>query len=1717
MSSRSKIKSRILCTLMAALMLLSVFPASVFAAPASDIPAEMLDNNYLDALAYTGFDVQRMKDEGTIFKKTGSSLGGTGILSNITYGYGCSGIETVSKSGTATGLAPDIAAFERGGLCCAAYTTYVYFNYLPNIAGVDTSQIDRPSGLMSASSWYRAAQEWISVGMARSISFTQNSNGSNFTASEEIPIGSLIVFHNIGESSDSIAHVALYAGYYGGRHWLTHVGNDHGPEFSTIDGMSKGGQPEAVTVVIAPYFVEESGKIEIYKKDTNGKNLSGACFTATKTDDSSTVFDIGPTDSNGYAATKEDVPYGTYKVVETVFPANYTASGPTSWTVTVDAAHNGVATVNAVNKLKTGKIEVHKTDPNGKNLSGAIFTVYNANGDVVTTIGPTNASGYAAKDGISYGTYRVKETTFPRNYKAHGATEWNVTLNDSNSGKIVVNAENELKKGYIEVNKSDAESGEDLSGAEFTVYDMSGNTVTVIGPTNSSGYAKSKEIYYGYYRVVETKIPEYYQLGKVKEWNVEVSDDVAGLVTLDITNDRQYGSVKVIKSAEDNFKENLIFSLKGTSVYGDYIDMTVATDVNGIALFDHVPVGTGYVLSEKNTPIRYVVPDKQNVTVEWNKVTERECDNILKKWNAEVYKLDTETLNVAQGDASMAGAVYGVYKGGQLVDTYTTDARGHFTTDYYVCDTDWTIQEIAPSEGYLLDDTVYYVGADPSKYEIELNTVEMSVFETVIEGDVAIIKHTDDGSTQIETPEEGATFEMYLKKAGSYANAKESERDILVCDENGFAQSKLVPYGVYTIHQISGWEGCEFLHDFDVFIEKDQQTYRYLINNDEFESYIKIIKTDAESGLSIPYAGAEFEIYDPDGNKVTMSYTYPTYTEVSVFRTNAEGYLITPQCLPYGSGYTLVEVTAPYSYVLDSTPISFDVKADTATEDGVLTVVVVTRPNMPQKGVIHITKTGEVFQSVAQSDNLYKPVYEVKGLAGAVYDIYAAEDIYTLDGIRHYSKGDLIDTVTTGSDGIGTSKQLYLGKYEIKESKAPNGMILNKEIQTVELVYAGQDISVTDTEAAFNNDRQHVRVSLAKQLEQNELFGIGMNEELADITFGLYAAENLIAGDGSEIPADGLIEIVTFDTDGNAVCSSDLPLGKYYLQERSTNAHYVLNTHKYDFAFTYGGQDIPTVDVLANAGEPIPNDLKYGSVSGLKIDEDGNTIEGATFGLFRNNEEEFTAENALLTAISGKDGRFTFINIPYGTWVVRELIPAEGFVLNEKSYQITIEEDKQVVEIELENRYIYSDVEGLKLDEDGKIIEGTLFGLFSDDETEFTEENALMTELTDAEGKFRFEHLRYGHYQVRELVPAEGFVLNETVHPINVCEDGAVIEIQFENRYIRGDILGKKVDEDGLPVVGAVFGLFLPDDTEFTEENAILTAVSNEEGIFRFEDIRYGSWLVRELKPAEGFVLNEKVFPVEIKSDGEVIEIEAENRHIYGGVATTKVDRDYPDHHLTGAVFEVYQDVNGNGAYDPEEDIFVVELQEVVTGIYQREQLRYGRYLLHEKTAPEGFILDEAYYPFSITHDGEIVIVENSAGVGFINQPKVGNLKIIKSSSDGKLEGFSFRIEGENYNNVFTTDVNGEIYIEGLRLGTYTVTEISDSVSAGYKRPDPVTVELAENETLTVNMYNEKETPDNPKTGDDFNMSFWIGIMLASMAGFAATIILSRFERRKVK
>lgn len=1061
-----------------------------------------------------------------------------------------------------------------------------------------------------------------------------------------------------------------------------------------------------------------------------------------------------------------------------------------------------------------------------------------------------------------------------------------------------------------------------VSGIKFTV---SGNGVNKTVTTKADGTVDI-ELMPGVYTVTEETIDKY-----VPQNTQRVTIVSGGTSAVTFSNVLKRGDVKVIKSSEDNFVEGVTFHLFGTSLSGIAVDEYAVTDKNGVATFSNVLISgtTPYTIEEVDTAIRYVIPENQTAPVKWKEVTNRSFENILKKFTVTVTKSDSEKGH-PQGNASLAGAKYGIFKSEQLVDEYFTDQNGQFTTKEYVCGDNWTIRELEPSEGYLLDPTVHHIGAEPQLYTVEHNLTSNDVVEDVVKGNIALIKHTDDGETHIETPEEGASFEVYLKSASSYGNADPDERDVIVCDENGFGQTKDMPYGIYTVHQTAGWEGRELMKDFDVFIAKDGQTYRYLINNANFESYVRVVKVDAESGKTIPYAGAGFQIYDPSGNIVKMTFTYPAPTTIDTFYTDAEGSLVTPEKLPYGQGYSIVEVQAPYGYVLDGTPIYFDVAEENSTEESGVTIIKVNKANIAQKGTITVEKSGEVFFGVSvvggvdadgnELPTIYQPQYEVQGLPGAVYEIRAAEDIITPDGTLRAAKGELVATVITDESGYGISSELYLGKYDVQEVTAPYGMVLNDEIHTVELVYAGQNVSVTETATSFYNERQKAEISLRKAMEQDDLFDIGGNGEVKNVSFGIFATEELVSASGTFIPADGLIEIVTMDENGKAVFKTDLPIGSYYVKELATDEHYILNDEKYSVMFDYAGQDTAKVELSANGGEAIDNDLIYGSVSGMKVDENGDALGGAVIGLFRPDETEFTKENALKTTVSEDDGSFSFEDIPYGIWVVREIEQPTGFVLNDTAYSIVIDENEKIVEVEI------------------------------------------------------------------------------------------------ENEFIRGNI------------------------------------------------------------------------------------------------SLTKVDADYPDNKLTGAAFEVYKDSNDNGELDADDELLGT-LTEKEIGQYEMDDLLYGRYFVKETAAPEGFLLDEGIYEVFIDTDGMTYQVENKAGVGFINNAMKGNLKIVKTSSDGNVKGFAFRITGANgYDVTLETDENGEIFIEGLRIGDYTISEVSNAASANYVLPADKQAAVKMDSTTIVEMHNVLR--DTPKTEDNSNLGLWIAIAGLSIVGIGVCSVLG-FKKRK--
>ena len=1145
--------------------------------------------------------------------------------------------------------------------------------------------------------------------------------------------------------------------------------------------------------------------------------------------------------------------------------------------------------------------------------------------------------------------------------------------------------------------------------------------------------------------------------GGTKYW---LRDEYQNVVTFDVEGSAEpvkcyfsleikAGTLQLVKTSEDGEVSGIPFHISGGGIEKD-----VVTGPEGTIRVDNLQAGN-YTVTEQ-APDKYVQPESQQVTIYPGRTSSVNFSNILKKFTVEMEKVDSVT-GEAQGDSTLDGAVYGLFKGETLLDTYTTANGGKFTTKEYPCGPDYSIREISPSEGYLLDETVYPVGAEPGNFTLENNSIPMTATEDVILGSIAITKHTDqpaipdlkepapqsdapaeesnpaesvpvedvpveepaesnsveeaptssssgisestpvpedaDASSsqpeesaesgptaesaeepspesspapesepqpapsvssvpeiipaaaslasnasilplsttashdevQIEQPEEGAEFQIYLASAGSYENAKESERDLLITDSHGFAKSKSMPYGLYVVHQTKGAAGQKFVPDFSVFISEHGKTYYFILNNPTFTSLIRFEKKDLESGKIIPLAGTAVKIKNADtGEWVVQHLNYPSPIDIDTFVTDSTGTLMLPQPLPFGN-YELFEQQSPWGYVFDGEPVPFVV-------DGTQDVVTVEKYNIPQKGTITVSKEGEVFSHVAESGGMYQPQYEVQGQPGAVYDITALEDIVTPDGTVHLKAGELVTTLTTGSDGIATSEPLYLGRYQILERTAPDGMVVDPEPKEVTLSYAGQEVEITSASVGFVNERQKVEISLKKLLEQDETFSIGMNEEWKNITFGLFAAEQLTASDGTSIPADGLMETIGIDENGNAVFKTDVPCGaSLYVKEIGTDDHYILSDKKYPVVFEYGGQDVTKVQIQVNNGEAIENTLKRGKVSG---------------------------------------------------W---------------------------------------------------------------------------------------------------------------------------------------------KVDQDGFELAGAKIGLFCFDETEFTEETAFLVTESNPIGYFEFDKVPVGNWLVREIAPPAAFILTEETFPVEITEDGQTIEITIENQIIKGTAETTKVDADFPENKLSGAVFEVYADVDNNGEFDAEIDKLAGEMAETEPGLYQMKNLVYGNYFLHEKESPEFFQRDENYYLFSITENEAVVRIETEAGVGFLNKAQTGSLKVVKTADDDSIEGRTFKITGTDfmgnpYEQEFQTDEKGEIHVT-LRVGEYTVSEVAGEDAEKDILPDDQTIEIKAGETTTVKMHNKlvPEVPTVPQTGDHpWTPAVLIGLSVLAVLSAGGLLVL-RFAGKKKK
>ncbi len=738
---------KLLVAVVALIMLVSALPLS--AAPAADIPSKMLDNIYLDALTYTGYKTDVQKADGSIFK-TYSGNAPASVRSGIGYGTGPSGLETVAADNK-TGKAPDIARFKANGLCCASYVSYVYYNYLPNIARMDVSKIPQPANPRSPISYNSAVENWVRSGGARRITFTQGTN--SFTPSEEIPIGSLIIFKH--KTTGEIAHLALYAGYYAGKHFVTHVGNERGPEISTVEGMSKGDYPETVTQVIVPAVSEPVGTVSVFKTDENGVPLANAEFIVKSADNPNRMYRIGTTDRDGKAKLSMGLPYGRYIVSEVKFPDGYTYSGQTEYPITI-CDETQFITVRAVNKLKSSRLKVIKADSEtGQTVRGVMgFKIRNTQTNEESEIYYTDENGFLSlPNEVTYGNYELIEVIPPSGYVLN-TTPVSFSI-DGNTPEVIIRLSDKPEKGKISVLKrgemfSSVEVSEDryvpvfsekgLKDAEFEVtaaediYTADGTLRISKGAladtlvTDESGEAESKELYPGKYFLREISAPDGFVLDtEVKELTV-----TAGIKKIEVKNERKKQEFKLKKELETDqkfgigfngeilnirfglFSKTELTALDGSIIPADGLIEVATPDEDGFLSFTaDMPYGSECYIKEIETDRHYILSDKQylNGDTAENKIIRGSIEGLKTDPNGRVLK----------------GAVIGLFypfetefSSDTAIEVFETDEAGRFSFENVPCG-EWIIRELKAPDGYVLSDENYTVTVKENGETVKLN------------------------------------------------------------------------------------------------------------------------------------------------------------------------------------------------------------------------------------------------------------------------------------------------------------------------------------------------------------------------------------------------------------------------------------------------------------------------------------------------------------------------------------------------------------------------------------------------------------------------------------------------------------------------------------------------------------------------------------------------------------------------------------------------------------------------------------------------------------------------------------------------------------------------------------------------------------------------------------------------------------------------------------
>ena len=1396
-----------------------------------------------------------------------------------------------------------------------------------------------------------------------------------------------------------------------------------------------------------------------------------------------------------------------------------------------------------VSWVQLATVEIVKKDAGSNaNVAGAVYGIYRdeAGTDLIAKMPATDADGASSITvEKTQDTVYLKEISVPNGYvldaKAYGislvigGTTKKTVTDREQLADLTVYKEGEVLTGANVTDEGvvfqytrqrlkgavyNVYAGADIKAADGTAVYKKGDLVKEGLTTGDDGSAVLKDLHLGTYVVTEIKAPDNY-VCKGESQTVTLSyagqnaEAAAGNATF--LNDRQKAGVSVAKQ-DDTTKNPLpggIYGLYAAEDIADAAGNTVVkkdtliekavTEGDGTAVYQaDLPINHSYYVKELQAPANYLRNSEDVFTFEFKYTNDKQeaaafthtFGNERVDATIRLVKKDKETGEKPQGDAAFAGAVYGIYaredivhpdgktgilyKAGSQVASMTVDGKGSASVEglylgkYYV-------KEITPPTGYLLDGQEYDLECS---YEGDLvKTVERSTesAEQVMKQPFQVIKAANNGKTDADLLK-GAGFTAYLKSSlktnadGSYdfssaepVTLTEDGKTEMFTDEKGYACSIPLPYGTYIVRETTTPHNYTPVDDFTVTISENHpdepQVWRVLLD-DEFQAKLKIVKKDDETKKAVLVAGAEFKVYDLDHEKyVEQVTTYPTTVTHKSYFTDSQGYLILPENLSIGH-YRIEEVTAPDGYTLNGNYVEIAVDSNTAYQMDAVSgdaVIEVIYENHPVKGKLTVYKKGEMLAGF-QKDF----IYEERFLKDAVFEVYAAEDIYSpdyqkdTDGNRTvvYAKDTLVATVTTGEDGKAVAENLPLGAYYVLEKTAPDGFVRNPDAAEAVFVYEGQDTPVVEQEVAVGDERQEVAITVEKQDAEN-------GAALAGAVFGIYSKEDITA-DGKVIAeADTLLAEMTSDEKGQAVCTLDLPLGSYYVKELKAPAGFVSSDEVLDFDAAYQGQEVETV-ILKSVKKNQPttveitkSDITTGTEldgASLKVlDKDGNVVD------------EWT---------SVKDAPHVIKRLTAGeTYVLREEFAPYGY-LKATDVEFTVADTGDIQKVEMEDEVptglLIINKKGEFLDKvtlldnakgtvehlfeyiSGNLTEVTFHVYAAEDikaadgvsEDYFKADELVGTITTDANGIAQLGDLPVGKYYVKEAETAHGYVLDGEPRYVDLSyrdQDTPVVTYdeawQNNRQKVKVTVLKKEKDTERV-LAGGIFGLFTREDIKNASGKTLLEAdtlielkTTDADGQITFmADLPVdGKYYVKELYAPDGFVTvnEEQDFTFEYAGAGQA---EVSYDFIFENEATTV--------ELTKSDLTTGEELPGAHLKVTDEDGNVVDEWVSAKEPHVIKELTVGKtYTMTETKPADGYVTAESI-EFTIENTAEIQKHEMKDDVTKVQVSKTD------ITGDQEIPGAKLTILDENDQVVESWTSSAEPhYVEKLPVGRYTLRE----------------------------------------------------------------------------